>query len=56
MRRLSAHALILLSTWAAVVWLLGMVGAIAVEPPILDASAMPNLSASGRADYGASCS
>ena len=41
-----------LTAWSAVVWLLTMTATLAVEPAILDAAAVPNLSASGRADYG----
>lgn len=37
---------------AATVWALGAAGAAAQEPPVLDVAAVPNLAASGRADYG----
>ena len=41
-----------LTAWSAVVWLLTMTATLAVEPAILDAAAVPNLSAPGRAVYG----
>jgi hypothetical protein len=45
MRRLS------LSLLAAIVWVFSAAYAVALEPAILDVMAVPNLSASGRADY-----
>ncbi len=38
--------------WVAVLWLLGIAGAFAQAPAVLDVGAVPGLSASGRVEYG----